>query len=147
MSKRRKPPSRNPSGHAGGDTLTVIYPGLDAMPPAGTDLLAWCEEHKPPIRHDEVTRDEFQRRMAGNPVLDQLHESGRDTRVISLMETTALAQWLATSTGEDGPPEAECRFCRQRIKLLGGAWTDPDGAICCYNNPTSASYAPHRPEG
>ena len=89
------------SAHPGSDTLTVIYPGLTTMPPDGTDLLAWCETHRPPIRTDEVTRDEFQRRMAGNPVLDQLHESGPDTRVISLIETTALAQWLATGSKED----------------------------------------------
>jgi hypothetical protein len=85
------------SKHPGTDTLAVIYPGLDAMPPAGTDLLAWCEKHQPPVRTDEVTRDEFQRRMAGNPILNLLHESGRNTRVISLMDTSALAQWLATA--------------------------------------------------
>lgn len=95
MSKRRKPPSRNPA-HPGGDRITVVYPHLTAMPPEGTDLLAWCEEHKPPIHYDEVSRDTFQRRMAGNPVLDRLHEAGRDTRVITLMDTSALAQWLAT---------------------------------------------------
>lgn len=89
------------TSHPGSDTLTVIYPGLTAMPPEGTDLLAWCEVHAPPICHAEVTRDEFQRRMAGNPVLDQLHEAGPDTRVISLLETTALAQWLATGNEED----------------------------------------------
>jgi len=88
--------------HPGEDILTVIYPGLDTMPPPGADLIAWCETHAPPIRHDEVTRDEFTRRMAGNPILDQLHEAGRDTRVVSLLETTALAQWLGSDSSEEG---------------------------------------------
>ena len=89
--------------HPGSDTLTVIYPGLTAMPPDGTDLLAWCEKHAPPVRTVEVTRDEFLRRMAGNPVLNQLHEAGPHTRVISLLERTALAQWLATGDAVGAP--------------------------------------------
>ena len=99
MSTRRKQPSRNPA-HPGSDMLTIIWPGLDTMPPPGVDLGAWCEQLKPEIRHTVITRDEFQRRMAGNPILNQLHQAGRDTRVISLLETTALAQWLATEDGE-----------------------------------------------
>jgi hypothetical protein len=90
------PPSRNPAAHPGQDTITVIYPDIDRPPPPGTDLLAWCEEHWPGVRHDEVTRDEFTRRMAGDPVLGQLHEAGRDTRVVTLMSLPALTRWLET---------------------------------------------------
>lgn len=37
-----------------------------------------------------------------------------------------------------------CQDCRQRIELLGGAWTDPDGCTCCTANAIPA-YTPHRP--
>ena len=86
--------------HPGQDKLWVIYPDIPAVPPGVTDLLDWCEQHCPEVRTDTVTRDEFQRRMAGDPVLDRLHEAGGHTRVITLLDTVAVAQWLATRRDE-----------------------------------------------
>jgi hypothetical protein len=40
-----------------------------------------------------------------------------------------------------------CRKCRERIKLIGGVWTAPDGlglSNCMAD--TSAAWAPHEPE-
>jgi hypothetical protein len=100
MSTRRKRGSTDPRKHPGGDQLTVIYPDPEmALPPEGADLGEWLAQHPPPIKSDDVSRDEFARRMAGNPVLDTLHEAGRDTRVISLAEPSAVIQWWNTMPG------------------------------------------------
>lgn len=83
--------------HPGQDVLTVLWPNLDALPPVGMDWDAWLDTNPPLTQHTEVTRDEFTRRMAGSYVLDLLHKAGRDTRVITLADTAALKQWLASS--------------------------------------------------
>ena len=100
MSTKRKRGSGDPRKHPGADLLTVIYPdpGM-ALPPEGTDLDEWFAQHPPAIKSDDVSRDEFTRRMAGNPILDTLHGAGRDVRVISLAEPSAITRWRDTMPG------------------------------------------------
>jgi hypothetical protein len=94
MTRKRKPSSGDPRKHPGNDMLSVIYPARSILPPDGMDLDEWFELHPPEIRTENVTRDEFVRRMAGRlDVLRLLHESGRNTRVISLMDVDAIGQW------------------------------------------------------
>jgi hypothetical protein len=97
MSNTRKPGSGDPRKHPGSDELVVITPDPDCLPPAGTDVDEWVKDHPPKSRVDHVTRDEFVRRMAGSPVLDTLHASGRRTRVIMFMEPDAIMQWWDTA--------------------------------------------------
>jgi hypothetical protein len=105
MSTRRKRGSTDQRKHPGNDRLTVIYPDPKmTLPPEGADLDAWFELHPPEIKSEDVTRDEFTRRMAGNPVLDTLHEAGRDVRVISLAEPSAIIQWWNTAPGKTESP-------------------------------------------
>lgn len=40
--------------------------------------------------------------------------------------------------------ERTCRKCGLTIIKLGGDWTAPDGATCCYAD-LSAAYVPHKP--
>jgi hypothetical protein len=97
MSTKRKPNSGDPRKHPGNDILTVVCPAPTVLPPDGVALEEWFELHPPESQVDDVTRDEFQRRMAGSAVLDTLHEAGRNVRVITLMEPTAIEQWWDTA--------------------------------------------------
>lgn len=96
MSSKRKRNSTDPRKHPGADELDVLYPGEGTVPPEGVELVEWLESNPPEIKTDRVTRDEFLRRMAGNPVLDTLYAAGRDVRVITLMEPSAIMQWWDT---------------------------------------------------
>jgi hypothetical protein len=75
-----------------------------ALPPDGADLDTWFEHHPTEVKSEDVTRDEFVRRMAGNPILDTLHNAGRDVRVISLAEPSAIIQWWNTAPGKAENP-------------------------------------------
>jgi hypothetical protein len=110
MTKRRKPRSGDPREHPGKDTLWVMWPdvrltaaqlaGIENASDSDEAVRAFVEAHPLEVREEEVTRDEFVRRMAGCPdPLRLLHESGRDTRVISLMDVDAITQWCATEPG------------------------------------------------
>jgi hypothetical protein len=82
-----------PGSHPGGDVLSVIYP---APPPDGIDLATWFETHPPEIRTEDVTRDEFVRRMAGSDVVRQVNSDPLN-RVIALMESDAIIRWWETA--------------------------------------------------
>jgi hypothetical protein len=87
MSSKRKRNSADPRNHPGRDELVIVYPDPSCLD----------ESNPPEARADHVTRDEFTRRMAGNPILDTLHGAGRDTRVIMLAEHDAITQWWDTA--------------------------------------------------
>jgi hypothetical protein len=68
--------------HPGADEISVVYPSKATMQAVT----------------DRVTRDEFQRRMAGLPsILDQLHQGGRRIRVITLIDPEVIARWWDTA--------------------------------------------------
>jgi hypothetical protein len=84
--KRRKPNHGDPRNHPGNDLITVVCPSESMLTDEGAE----------PVSVD-IARDEFQRRMAGSHVLDTLHASGRNTRVILLLEPDAIIQWWDTA--------------------------------------------------
>jgi hypothetical protein len=107
MTTRRKPNSGDPRKHPGDDMIIVVYPELPPVPDGwkGNELddaseemvAAFLQTHPITPKSETVTRDEFQRRMAGHPILDTLHAAGRRTRVITLLDITAIEQWWDTA--------------------------------------------------
>lgn len=65
------------------DQLFVIFPSTK-------------EPHAPIT--DTVTRREFLGRMDGTSAAEQLKQAGPGVRVVTILETEALHQWLITRT-------------------------------------------------
>lgn len=88
-----------PGAHPGSDVLTVVWP--DVRIPAGLHgaaLETWLKDIPPgavEVRSEDVTRDEFTRRMARSDVVSQVNADPRN-RVIGLVEPAAVAQWTAS---------------------------------------------------
>jgi hypothetical protein len=88
-----------PGSHPGNDKLLVVWPDV----PRGLDksaLGAWLAASHPPaaVRTivDEVTRDEFVRRLAGLDIVSQVNANPL-VRVVALVEPAALLRWAASA--------------------------------------------------
>jgi hypothetical protein len=89
-----------PGSHPGNDKILVVWP--DAPP--GLDKTAlgeWLAASHPPeaVRRtivDEVTRDEFVRRLAGLDIVSQVNANPL-VRVVALVEPAALLRWAASA--------------------------------------------------
>jgi hypothetical protein len=51
----------------------------------------------PGFKTGHVTGTGSRARMAGNPILDTLHNAGRNTRVFALANVEAVEQWWNTA--------------------------------------------------
>ena len=125
MSSKRKKPSRDPrrgghdvivaapgatvpsrpyppGPHPGSDVITVVYPkkpsdevlaglGDDV---SDTDLAAFTSALE--MTSEDVTRDEFTRRLAGSDVVRQVNADPLN-RVVGLMEVDAVIRWWDTA--------------------------------------------------
>jgi hypothetical protein len=91
--------------HPGGDMITVAYLAEETWraaeasgdPDTYLNGLGFDGIGKA-MRKETVTRDEFLRRMAGNPVLARHGSTAKDALVM-LMEPDALRQWWASTPG------------------------------------------------
>ena len=86
-------------GHPGNDKILVVWPDV----PPGLDKTAlgeWLAASHPPeaVRTivDEVTRDEFVRRLAGLDIVSQVNANPL-VRVVALVEPAALLRWAASA--------------------------------------------------
>ena len=94
------PASPFPPGiHPGNDKILVVWPDV----PPGLDKTAlgeWLAVSHPPeaVRTivDEVTRDEFVRRLAGLDIVSQVNANPL-VRVVALVEPAALLRWAASA--------------------------------------------------
>src|ERR1700744_582332 len=96
-----------PGAHPGNDKILVVWPDV----PPGLDKTAlgeWLAASHPPgaVRTvvDEVTRDEFVRRLAGLDIVSQVNANPL-VRVVALVEPAALLRWAA-SRGRPGSRES-----------------------------------------
>jgi hypothetical protein len=87
-----------PGDHPGNEKILVVWPDV----PPGLDeaaLADWLAASHPPesVRTivDEVTRDEFIRRLAGLDIVSQVNANAR-VRVVALMEPAALLVWACS---------------------------------------------------
>jgi hypothetical protein len=88
-----------PGGHPGNDKILVVWPDV----PPGLDKTAlgeWLAASHPPeaVRTivDEVTRDEFVRRLVGLDIVSQVNANPL-VRVVALLEPAALLRWAASA--------------------------------------------------
>jgi len=88
-----------PGSHPGNDKILVVWPDV----PPGLDKTAlgeWLAASHPPeaVRTivDEVTRDEFVRRLAGLDIVSQVNANPL-VRVVALVEPAALLRWAASA--------------------------------------------------
>ena len=88
-----------PGGHPGNDKLLVVWPDV----PPGLDKTAlgdWLAASHPPesVRTivNEVTRDEFVRRLADHDIVSQVNANPL-VRVVALVEPAALLRWAASA--------------------------------------------------
>jgi len=88
-----------PGGRPGNEKILVVWPDVPPGPDEAA-LADWLAASHPPesVRTivDEVTRDEFIRRLAGLDIVSQVNANPR-VRVVALMEPAALLRWAASA--------------------------------------------------
>ena len=94
-----------PGQHPGGDIITVIYPKKPSDEAfaqlrgdfADDDFSTFASNHMSEVLSEDVTRDEFTRRLAGNDVVRQVNADPLN-RVVMLANAEAVAQWWETTS-------------------------------------------------
>jgi len=93
-----------PGKHPGGDIITVICPKKPSDEALAElrgdftedDISTFARNHMSEAVSEDVTRDEFTRRMAGNDVVRQVNADPLN-RVVMLANADAVAQWWDTA--------------------------------------------------
>jgi hypothetical protein len=93
-----------PGAHPGSDVLTVIYPKKPSDTAlkqlrgdfSDADVAQFNAAHPAETVSEDVTRDEFMRRLAGLDIIRQVNSDPRN-RVIGLAQVDAVVRWWETA--------------------------------------------------